>query len=351
MSSVDNKYNKDYKDKDFFKDLIEFKKKLTDKHKRIKEKIIDNVDDNIKALKPLKNDDQSLLKIIKQFNATSSSIKKIFKEYYSFNENFINSNKDEINNIYNNKIILKDELKTELKTIDYKIDIDLNKVFYNKFIEKFVNKDNTDKIYNVLYDLIDKTDRDIEDIEGHIKNLYDINTLITKTSYDFDYILIMIYLLKFISFGLFLLALYLGKKIFSDSYIRKVYGENKEPPSIYKFIPIIYGIYVTFVTALILLLFVMMKVLSNSILTPYLLKNFVVDQIFIIVLSGIISFMIAYTITTKNFDYKKEGIRGIRAFTDIITYVAIILFSLPYASLNTMKNFIRSVAQEVIVFY
>ena len=171
------------------------------------------------------------------------------------------------------------------------------------------------------------------DIEQKISSLYNINH--KKMGVMIDSQFIMLYSLKITSFLLLLLSLYLAEKIFSDMYMRKVYGEGLDPPNLLIYPGIVLAICIAFMlfvlTFLILLMYLFNDPLNGFIINSYLIKNYIFDYIFSLVLLMLFGIIIGLAIQNKKyFRYKTEGLRGLRALKNVLMYLAIILFIIPF---------------------
>lgn len=146
---------------------------------------------------------------------------------------------------------------------------------------------------------------------------------------------ISLYVLKFIHFAIFVAALFLTEKLFLEMYMKKVYAENSDPPSIYKMLGILLLIDIGFtlflVTILVLLMYIFNSPDKNFIINSDLIITFLLDfgiyMFFVLMISMIIGSIIQMK---RYFRYKTEGLRGIRAFKEIILGVAGSLVFIPF---------------------
>ncbi len=151
----------------------------------------------------------------------------------------------------------------------------------------------------------------------------------------FDSQFLMIYVLKVIIIGSIICSLFLGDKLFSEMYMKAVYANGEDPPNILIFIGIFIGLNLAFVlfllTILVLLMFVFKGDGDDFIINGYLIKNFLKDYSISTIFLLVFAIIIGMTIQNKRyFRYKTEGLRGIRALREIVMYLAIVIFAIPF---------------------
>jgi hypothetical protein len=150
----------------------------------------------------------------------------------------------------------------------------------------------------------------------------------------FDNQFILLYILKAIIFGSLVVSLLLSEKIFSDMYMRKVYGEALDPPHILILLGITLAINFGFLMFVITFLFLIMFLFGSPngfIINKYLIKNFVMDYAVVVILFSLFAIIIGTTIQGKKyFRYKTEGLRALRAYKNILISIGAILFALPF---------------------
>lgn len=144
-----------------------------------------------------------------------------------------------------------------------------------------------------------------------------------------------IYILKFVHFAIFVAALFLTEKLFLEMYMKKVYAENSDPPSIYKMLGILLLIDIGFtlflVTVLVLLMYIFDSPGKNFVINSNLIITFLLDLGIYLFFVLMISMIIGSIIQMKRyFRYKTEGLRGIRAFKEIVLGVAGSLTFIPF---------------------
>ena len=146
---------------------------------------------------------------------------------------------------------------------------------------------------------------------------------------------IAIYVLKIVHYLVLLGALFLTEKLFSEMYMKRVYAENSDPPDILVmlgiFLAIDAGFMLFLITILLLLMYIFKTDSDSSIFNGNLIKSFLGDFALFISVVAIISAIIGHVIQQKRyFRYKTEGLRGIRAYKDIIAAIAGIITLVPF---------------------
>lgn len=150
-----------------------------------------------------------------------------------------------------------------------------------------------------------------------------------------DTLFYLMYFLKLINLSFCAFALYLTEKLFSELYMKKVYALDKYPPSLTTFIGIFILVHASFnlfiLVVLMLFMYMFKKTNNNFFINGYLVQNYIKDYIVTIVIVAIISFIVATIMEKKRyFRYKTEGLRAIRGFKEIMLYISLMLFILPY---------------------
>jgi ABC-type multidrug transport system permease subunit len=174
---------------------------------------------------------------------------------------------------------------------------------------------------------------DISNINDKISSFYSNN--ITLMDIIFDSQFMVLYVIKLLSYLFLVLSFYLAEKLFSEMYMKAVYAESKDPPNILNFLAItliIHAGFNLFMIVVLLLLMFLFKTSSNMfVINGYLLKSFLIDYIASIALVSLLAVIIGLIIQKKRyFRYKTEGLRGIRALREILTYLAIVIFLIPF---------------------
>lgn len=146
---------------------------------------------------------------------------------------------------------------------------------------------------------------------------------------------ITLYILKIIHYCFILLVMFLTEKIFSEMYMKAVYGKGGDPPDILTFIGIFLGLDVAMVlfmlTVLVMIMYLFKNTSNTFVINPHLLKNFIIDYIMSIVIITLFGIIVGMTIQKKRyFRYKTEGLRGIRALKEIVMSLAAIIIVIPF---------------------
>lgn len=279
--------------------------------------------------------------------------RSIFNEYININKAFLLKIHDKISYLQKWKHIL---LKTNnndplILSFDREIIPLLDEIKHsvNKTIKDFI--DNYDKKFNDLYNIIVRYLDSADPIVDNILKEYRKNKeyFLSKTEkllslynikYNFMEIItdskfIMMYILKAVHFAIFVAALFLTEKLFLEMYMKKVYAENSDPPSLYNMLGILLLIDISFtlfmVTILVLITYIFNKPDNNFIINQELIISFLFDFALYTSFVMLISIIIASIVQLKRyFRYKTEGLRGIRAFKEIILGVAGSLTLIPF---------------------
>ena len=179
-----------------------------------------------------------------------------------------------------------------------------------------------------LHEYITKVQQKILSIYRYEYNIMDI---------IFDSQFIFLYILKILVFLSLLLSFYLGERIFSDLYMRKVYGEGLDPPHILIYLGIFLAINFGFFLFVITFLFLIMFLFGSPtgfIVDKYLIKKFTIDYLLLLFLLSMFAIIIGLTIQNKKyFRYKTEGLRALRAYKTILAYISGVLCIIPLYAL------------------
>lgn len=148
-------------------------------------------------------------------------------------------------------------------------------------------------------------------------------------------IFIIIYLLKLINYLFLYVSLYLTDRLFSEQYMKKVYGEETNPPNILQFpflsLSIQSGFSFFLFIILILLMTIFKKENNTFAINWYVIKTYLFDFILTLIMISVVSIIVGMIIQKKKyFRYKTEGLRAIRAYKEILKYLSIVLYLLPY---------------------
>ena len=142
-------------------------------------------------------------------------------------------------------------------------------------------------------------------------------------------------MVKLTRWMIFWISLYFAEKIFQDTFVRKVLTENDEPPDARLIVPCALGIdflAMTMVGAVCYLLSELYKTGTNS---------FVIDAELIglaaydyAVSSSVMlgmGVLLGHAVQNDSIlRYRDMGMRGIRAFCEMMLYVSFFVFAIPY---------------------
>jgi hypothetical protein len=316
-----------------------------------------------KELQSVPNTDISSVKIT---NLTREAYKTLNKEYLSKARNYYNRHIDNFNKIRKKLVYVKNWndiiLNRQKRDVNYTEYND--QIVQYQTLEKIIadiNNLNTDRINNLIgnfdssYNKMksignldldsetvlkiennkDKTVNQIDNFRQKLVSLYNIKYSLMDV---IDNKFIALYVLKFVHFAILIAALYLTEKLFLEMYMKKVYAENKEPPNIYNMLGILVLIDIGFtlflLTVLVLLMYINNTPDNSFIINPNLITTFLIDYSVFMVFLSLVTLIIGNIIQMKRyFRYKTEGLRGIRAFKDIILGIAFALTLIPFFSL------------------
>lgn len=166
-----------------------------------------------------------------------------------------------------------------------------------------------------------------------LKSYYDVNYSMAELLFDAQFL--TLYVIKAIRIGFTYLALFLTTRVFSPMYEEAVFDKKENPPSLLKFLLIFLGFDLSFNVFILVVLF-LLKFLFKSddnafMIDNYLFQKYVLDYgISMTVLLAIAAIVSAIITDKKYFKYKYEGMRAIRAFQDVVFYMACVLFMFPF---------------------
>ena len=181
---------------------------------------------------------------------------------------------------------------------------------------------------------------DIDDIESQIgkykaklKSYYTLNYSMLDVLFDTQFI--VMYVIKAIRIGFTYLALFLTTKVFTPIYEETVYDKKENPPSLVQFLGIYLGFDLAFNVFIFIVLFLLkflFKTDDNAFaIDKYLFYKYLTDYVISMVYVFLIALLVAQVIMNKKyFKYKYEGLRAIRAYQDIVFYIALFVFVFPY---------------------
>lgn len=170
--------------------------------------------------------------------------------------------------------------------------------------------------------------------EEKLRDLYNNEVSIMDVIVDNNFL--ALYALKLLQYGLFVGAIFLTEKIFSNMYMQRVYANNGDPPSLLTMLGIFVAIDVAFALFLTLALYLVHVVAEkqgqrNFIINGRLVRKFIVDYVCATVVIFVLLAIIAgYMQAKKYFRYKTEGLRAIRAFGDLAISIAPVVLAVPF---------------------
>lgn len=146
---------------------------------------------------------------------------------------------------------------------------------------------------------------------------------------------VFVYAMKVVRFGFIYLALFLAERIFENMYSTQVFTQNKDPPNLLIMLGIFLGIEAgMFVIIMIIIALVMYiwKTPDNSFLVDSsvllrLLVDYAASTLMIFAIGAIVAHII---MRKKYFRYKLEGLRGIRAFQEVMIGISGIMTVIPF---------------------
>ena len=172
-----------------------------------------------------------------------------------------------------------------------------------------------------------KMDKDMEKIYDFYNNRVSLMDMMTKST-------IAMYGLKALSVLFIWFSLYLTSKIVQETYVNNVFVNNKDPPSLYKFLLVFFSLQVGLILMLLVVLFLLQYVFDKAgdfVINMPLIQKFVFDLICSNGLILVIGFIIAAVMMKKKyFRYKTDGLRAIRSLQEVLMSVAIVITALPF---------------------
>jgi uncharacterized protein YqhQ len=127
-----------------------------------------------------------------------------------------------------------------------------------------------------------------------------------------------ILVVKILRFGFIWFAIRIATKLHEVSYVEKVYGRGERPPNMSAILTNLAVMLVLFHVAL----FALIKTAITSDLLPQsTIVYAATESVVYIAVTLAMAFLIAYFVQTKRyFNYKKDGIRAIRAYKEILLW-------------------------------
>jgi hypothetical protein len=151
-----------------------------------------------------------------------------------------------------------------------------------------------------------------------------------------DTMFYVLYFLKGINLALAYISLYLTERLFSELYMKKVYGLEKEPPSLHYFLWILILIHFCFNVFLVIFMLLLLYMFNkegknNFFINGFVIKTYIMDLIVVYIVLGLIAVIVASIMQKKRyFRYRTEGLRAIRGYKEILFYCSILIIILPY---------------------
>lgn len=130
-------------------------------------------------------------------------------------------------------------------------------------------------------------------------------------------------------------ALFLSTRIFVPIYEETVYDEKKDPPSLWKYLLIFLAFDFSLNVFLLVLIYLIKYLFKNDdnsfVIDSYLINNHCYDYAVSILITLFVAFLVGRVIIQKKyFKYKYEGMRAIRAYEQIVFYIALVNTAIPY---------------------
>ena len=143
------------------------------------------------------------------------------------------------------------------------------------------------------------------------------------------------YMLKAVQYGFLFASIYLSERLFTDHYMKKVYTESQQPPNLFWFLGVCLAFHLAMNLMLATFLFMVMMLFKRDnntfIVNGYTIKTYLMDYVasftYLAVLSSII---IGVMQQKKYFRYRTEGLRAVRGVSEIMTYIGIVIFMIPF---------------------
>lgn len=196
----------------------------------------------------------------------------------------------------------------------------------NDFVEDSADQD---ILRNRIETLETKFQRDIQKLCDLYNNTPNIMDLIFNRDF------IVVYVIKLLRIVFAYGALYITSKIFQENYVTEVFANNKDPPSLNKFILIFWG-FETLMIVLLMIILMLVKYVFNDELDSFpinnnVLRKFLLDYVVCTVLVLSIGFILAGSIMKKKyFKYKTDGLRAVRGLQEMYFYIIMLIYVIPF---------------------
>lgn len=154
----------------------------------------------------------------------------------------------------------------------------------------------------------------------------------------------LLYVMKFIKLALTYAAILIATNYTSQIYTEKVYVKQENPPRLINMLYLFLGIEVLMTVIVMTLLIVLINfILSNpnseaqiNVNILDVVSTFAQDYILYLISMSIVGSIIATTMYNKKyFLFKEDGMRGIRAYKDMITQLSLTFGVIPFNFLVT----------------
>jgi hypothetical protein len=155
----------------------------------------------------------------------------------------------------------------------------------------------------------------------------------------------------------FYTSLIIAKNYMSQIYMEKVLVNDENPPKLSNFIYLALIVEAIFMVLFLGLLYVAdiqfnLKLSSNNFFTEYVIPDFIIASVFISLYGGIV----ANKMTNKKFFlYKEDGLRAIRALSEVMLSISFVTNVIPwnmltvglYSTIISMSNKMKSIGKMV----
>jgi len=241
---------------------------------------------------------------------------------------------------YNNYIVLIKKFDTVLDGTKHLIEMNMNELlkkideiieFFKTRIVQLDGEHDRLKYENKLLDFKKK----VQDAKLKLMSMY--RNDITLMDIIMDNHFIGLYVLKCIQYGLIVGSIFLTEKIFSNMYMQQVYANNGDPPNLMTMLGIFLAINFGFTLFLTVVMFLLQLIAKthwekrNFIIDMSFIKKFLIDYVCVtLVLTLLLSIICLYMQSKKYFRYKTEGLRAIRALSDMTISIAPIVVIVPF---------------------
>lgn len=175
----------------------------------------------------------------------------------------------------------------------------------------------------------------IDKLENKIFSMYNIKYSLMDIILDKRFL--GLYLFKLITFGILVGSMFFAEKIFSEIYMKKVYAENQDAPSIMQmygiFVGLLLGFHLFLVTIMLLLMYIFKTPANDFLISGDFIKRFLIDFALYLVILSLVLIVVGTVLAKKRyFRYKTEGLRCIRAYRELAIGIGAILVVIPYFS-------------------